>query len=404
MTGGTTRGSEPGRAGLRGLPRSIWALGLVSMLMDTSSEMILGLLPVFLVSVLGASALQLGLIEGIAEATASLTRVASGALSDRLRKRKIPTAIGYGLAAATKPLFALAPSIGWIFAARFVDRLGKGIRGAPRDALIADIAPAERRGASYGLRQSLDSFGAVLGPILAMLLMMGSGDSFRLVFWVAAVPALLSVLVLLAGVSEPGAHRLGDASRAPIRVRDLGLLGSGYWSVVAVGCIFTLARFSEAFLLLRCAELGVPPSGTPLVLAGMNVAYAASSYPAGRLSDRVPRRHLLALGMGLLLASHLVMAVARDVGLAAMGIGLWGLHMGASQGVLAAAVSDAAPPTLRGTAFGIFHLATGLCALFASVLAGALWQHVGPQSAFSVGAGFAAIALALWMLRSARRR
>jgi MFS family permease len=374
------------------------------MLMDTSSEMILGLLPVFLVSVLGASALQLGFIEGIAEATASLTRVVSGALSDRVRKRKLPTAVGYALAAATKPLFALAPSIGWIFTARFVDRLGKGIRGAPRDALIADIAPADRRGASYGLRQSLDSVGAVLGPILAMVFMVQSGGSFRLVFWIAWIPALLSVLVLLAGVSEPEVHRVGDATRPSIRPRELGLLGPGYWAVVGVGCIFTLARFSEAFLLLRSAELGVPPAWTPLVLAGMNVAYAASSYPAGRLSDRVPRRHLLTLGMGLLLASHLVMTAASGIGLVALGVGLWGLHMGASQGVLAAAVSDAAPPTLRGTAFGIFHLATGLSALAASVLAGGLWQSIGPQSAFAVGAGFAALALILWTLRHARPR
>jgi MFS family permease len=372
------------------------------MLMDTSSEMILGLLPVFLVSVLGASALQLGFIEGIAEATASVTRVASGALSDRVRRRKLPTAVGYALAAATKPLFALAPSIGWIVTARFVDRLGKGIRGAPRDALIADIAPADRRGASYGLRQSLDSVGAVLGPVLAIVFMTQSGGDFRLVFWIAWVPALLSVLVLLFGVREPEEHRAPDALRPSIQLHDLRGLSSAYWAVVAVGCIFTLARFSEAFLLLRGAELGVPPAWTPLVLAGMNVAYAASSYPAGRLSDRIPRRHLLAAGLVLLLASHLVMAAAGGIGLVALGVGLWGLHMGASQGVLAASVSDAAPPALRGTAFGVFHLATGLSALAASVLAGGLWQSIGPRSAFAAGAGFAALALALWTVRSGR--
>jgi MFS family permease len=273
-----------------GLPRGIWALGLVSMFMDISSEMIHSLLPVFLVTILGASAVTVGLIEGIGEATASISKLFSGWLSDRLGKRKALTVIGYGLGALSKPLFALAPTPSWVLVARFSDRIGKGIRGAPRDALVGDLAPAGLRGAAYGLRQSLDTVGAFAGPLLAMALMALFADDFRLVFWLAVVPGLIAVAILVLGVREPAQARPLAEARVPIRWSELGRLGRLFWGVVAVGAVLTLARFSEAFLILRAEDTGLSLALIPLVLVVMNVVYAASAYPMGALSDRYDRR------------------------------------------------------------------------------------------------------------------
>ena len=388
---------------LRHIPSGIWALGFVSLLMDVSSEMIHALLPVYMVGVLGASALTVGTIEGVAEATASIVKVFSGSLSDWLGKRKLLAAIGYGLAAFTKPVFPLADSIGWLFTARFIDRIGKGIRGAPRDALVADIAPPHLRGASFGLRQSLDTVGAFLGPGLAIGLMWYTADNFGAVFWVAVVPAFLSFALILFTVREPERPPQLRKVRAPLSRAELKRLGGAYWGVVAIATVFTLARFSEAFLILRASAAGLPVALVPLVLVLMNVVYALSAYPAGVLSDRTDRTTVLIVGLGLLIAADLVLAFAPGLAGVAAGVALWGLHMGFTQGLLATLVADTAPPELRGTAFGLFNLLAGVALLLASVLAGALWDAVGPAGVFLAGALLTGVAMAgLLLLRGGR--
>lgn len=371
----------------------MWALGLVSMLMDISSEIIHALLPVYLVTVLGASMVTVGFIEGIAEATASITKVFSGALSDWLGKRKLLAAIGYGLAAFTKPIFPLAPSVGWLVAARFIDRIGKGIRGAPRDALVADIAPTHLRGASFGLRQSLDTVGAFVGPALAIGLMWLTANSFQAVFWVAVIPAFLAVALLVFAVDEPERPPGLRKVQSPLSVAELKRLGLAYWWIVGIAVVFSLARFSEAFLILRAQAVGLPVVLVPLVLVLMNVVYAFAAYPAGVLSDHVNRITILGVGFSLLIAADLVLGFTNGLAGVAAGVALWGLHMGFTQGLLATLVADTAPPELRGTAYGMFNLLSGLALLIASVLAGALWESVGAESTFFAAALFTAIAL-----------
>ncbi|MDH1299111.1 MFS transporter [Achromobacter sp. GD03932] len=382
------------------MPPGVWALGCVSLLMDISSEMIHALLPAYLVTVLGTSVLTVGVLEGIAEATASVTKIFSGALSDWLGKRKLLAAIGYGLAALTKPVFPLASSVEWLFAARFIDRVGKGIRGAPRDALVADLSPPRLRGASFGLRQSLDTVGAFLGPLLAIGLMWLTADHFRAVFWVAVVPAFLSVALIVVGVSEPERSPALRQVRMPLHPDELRRLGAGFWYVVAVAGVFTLARFSEAFLILRAQSAGVSLTLVPLVLVIMSLVYSVSAYPVGILSDHMNRPTVLAIGLAVLVLADLVLAWSSGIAGVAAGVALWGLHMGFTQGLLTTLVADVAPPELRGTAFGVFNLITGVTVLVASVLAGALWDMGGPQATFLAGAGFALLALAgLWGLR-----
>lgn len=378
---------------LREIPPAIWALGFVSLLMDVSSEIIHALLPVYLVAVLGTSMVTVGFIEGIAEATASITKVFSGALSDWLGKRKWLAVAGYGLAAVTKPIFPLATSVGWLVAARFIDRIGKGIRGAPRDALVADLAPAHVRGASFGLRQSLDTVGAFLGPALAVGLMWLLTDNFQAVFWFAVIPAFLAVGLLVVAVREPERPEGLRKVRAPLSRQELGRLGAAYWWVVAIAVTFSIARFSEAFLILRAQAAGLPVMWVPMVLVLMNVVYALAAYPAGALSDSANRMTVLSLGLGILIAADLVLAAAGGLVGVAVGVALWGLHMGFTQGLLATLVADTAPEELRGTAYGIFNLLSGLALLVASILAGALWDRIGPEATFLTGAGFTALAL-----------
>jgi MFS family permease len=383
---------KPGYA-LSQIPRGVWMLGFVSMLMDISSETIHALLPVYLVTVLGTSMVTVGFIEGIAEATASITKIFSGALSDWLGKRKLLAAAGYGLAAFTKPVFPLAPTVGWLVAARFVDRIGKGIRGAPRDALISDISPAHLRGASFGLRQSLDTVGAFLGPLLAIGLMWWTADNFKAVFWIAVVPAFLSLLLILFAVEEPERPPGIQAATNPLSLAAIRRLGPVYWRVVMVGVVFTLARFSEAFLILRAQNVGLDVMWVPAVLVGMNVVYALSAYPAGVLSDRINRKGLLAAGLVLLAGADLALALLPNLGGVAAGVVLWGLHMGFTQGLFAALVADASPSELRGTAFGFFNLLTGVAILAASIIAGALWDGYGPATTFLAGLVLALVAL-----------
>ena len=383
---------------LRNIPTAIWVLGFVSMLMDISSEIIHSLLPVFLVSVLGASAFTVGLIEGVAESAALIVKVFSGTLSDYLGRRKMLAVIGYGLGALSKPLFAIATSAGMVLTARFVDRIGKGIRGAPRDALVADIAPPGVRGAAYGLRQSLDTVGAFTGPLLAVGLMLTWADDFRAVFWVAIIPGVLAVALLFFGVQEPTRHPR-EKPVNPIHWRELKRLSRAYWWVAAIGAIFTLARFSEAFLVLRAQQGGLPMAWVPLVLVVMNLVYAASAYPFGKLSDRMSHTKLLALGLMVLMVADFVLAYAQSWGVVFVGVALWGLHMGVTQGLLATMVADTAPADLRGTAFGFFNLLSGLTMLVASALAGLLWDRLGPAFTFHAGALFCTLALAAVALK-----
>ncbi len=379
----------------REIPGGIWALGLVSLFMDLSSEMIHALLPLYLVGVLGVSTLVVGIIEGIAEATASIVKVFSGALSDYLGRRKWLAAAGYSLAALAKPIFPLAGDIGWVTAARFIDRVGKGIRGAPRDALIADLTPAGLRGAAYGLRQSLDTLGAVLGPLLAIALMALTADNFTKVFWIAVVPAFVSAAVIIAVVREP--HRAHDmrTPRAPLSRAELRQLSPAYWLVVGISGIFTLARFSEAFLLLRAQSAGLPLTWIPSVMVLMSAVYALSAWPAGVWSDTIGRYRLLFAGFVLLIAADLVLALGLSVATVMIGVALWGLHMGLTQGLLSALVADTAPAYLRGTAFGMFNLVSGIAMLLASIIAGSLWEWAGPEGTFLAGAVFTAVALIL---------
>ena len=386
--------SRPPAANRRALPRSVVVLGLVSLFMDISSEMIHALLPVFLVTVVGASALSIGIIEGIAEATAAFVKVFSGAISDWIGRRKPLLLLGYGLAAACKPLFALATGIGTVLTARTIDRIAKGIRGAPRDALIADVTPVELRGAAYGLRQSLDSVGGVAGPLLAIVLMAATADNFRLVFWIAVIPALVCVALLVFGVQEPARAQPAKARPFPITRSEMARLPRMFWQVTALGAVLTLARFSEAFLLLRAQNVGLALTWVPAILVVMNLVYAASAYPLGVLSDRISRKVMLAAGIGLLIAADVVLALAHNAWAVGAGALLWGLHMGATQGLLAAIVADAAPADLRGTAFGVFNLMSGVALFAASVIAGALWTVFSPAMTFYAGAAFAAVALA----------
>ena len=381
------------KAASQALPRGVIALGFVSMFMDVSSEMIHSLLPIFLVSALGLSTLTVGLIEGIAESTAAITKVFAGVVSDWMGKRKPLVLLGYGMAALTKPLFPLATSAGAVVTARFLDRIGKGIRGAPRDALVADLTPVLMRGAAYGLRQSMDTIGAFAGPALAMVFMALSGNNFRLVFWIAVLPALISVAFVVFGVQEPETHSVGGNRRFPLQRQEIRRLGLKFWLVAALAAILTLARFSEAFLLLRVANVGLAVTYVPVVLIVMNVVYSASAYPFGHLSDRLNRSNILAVGIGFLIAADLVLAAASTPWAVFAGSILWGLHMGATQGLLTTIVAATAPADLRATAFGLFNLVTGGVLLLASVLAGFLWEVYGPAVTFLAGAVFSTVAL-----------
>jgi MFS family permease len=385
------------------IPRTVWALGVVSLLMDLSSELIHALLPLFLVTTMGMSVAAFGVLEGAAEATTMIVKVFSGPLSDWLGRRKGLLLAGYGLAALAKPLFPLASGPALVVIARLVDRIGKGIRGAPRDALVADVAPAELRGACFGLRQSLDTVGAIAGPLCATVLMLAFADRIRSVLWFACVPALLCVAVLAAGVREPLKEGARGQYRPPVRLGTLKSLNARYWFVVATGTVFALGRFSEAFLVLRAQQARFELAWIPLVMVAMNIAYTVSAYPVGRLSDRFDRRMPLALGLVFLVASDVLLGMRASAAAIFCGAVLWGLHMGFSQGILAAMVADTAPDTLRGTAFGVFNLASGVAMLLSGIVAGLLWERYGAPATFFAGAAFAlaSIAMCAWMPRIA---
>jgi MFS family permease len=390
--------NEPQVSVVRRIPRSVWVLGCVSLFMDISSEIIHSLLPMFLLTILGASAGAIGLIEGIAEATAPIVKIFSGTLSDYLGNRKWLAVAGYSLGAVSKPLFAIAPTLGIVVMARIMDRVGKGIRGAPRDALIADVTPQRLRGAAFGLRQALDTVGAFLGPLVAVLIMQTWADNFRLAFWLAVIPGLLAVGLLTFGVKEP-VHE-GQAKGAnPIRWASLRDLDSKYWWVVGIGAVFSLARFSEAFLVLRAMQSGVPIALVPLVMVAMNIVYALSAYPFGKLADTMSHTRLLVAGLVVLIGSDVVLAHGTHWSIVVVGVALWGLHMGMTQGLLATMVAHTAPPHLRGTGFGFFNLLGGIATLASSVIAGQLWERLGAATTFYAGAAFSGVTVVLLLFR-----
>ncbi len=374
------------------IPRGVVVLGLVSLCMDLSSEFVHALLPLYLAAGLGASMLAIGLIEGTAEAIALVVKVFSGVLSDAVQKRKPLVLAGYGLAALTKPVFALAPTLGWVVAARFADRVGKGIRGAPRDALIADITPPEVRGASFGLRQALDTVGAVLGPIAAVAALAAFGGDFRMAFWIAAIPALLAVALIVLGVDEPDRPRTEGRAR-PLALADARRLPSAFWLVTGIAALMALARCSEAFLVLRAADVGLPVGRAPWVMVAMTLVYTAAAYPAGAALDRGRGVAMLHGGLAALVAAHATLAWAGGAIAVFAGAALWGLHMGLTQGVFAAMVAEHAPEDLRGSAFGVFNLAGGAAMLAASGIAGALWDAAGARAAFGLGAVLALLTM-----------
>jgi MFS family permease len=369
------------------LPAGIWALGLGSLFMDASSELVHSLLPIFMASVLGASMITIGLVEGVAEATASITKVFSGVLSDYLGKRKWLVVSGYGLGAITKPLFPLATSVTWVFIGRFVDRIGKGIRGAPRDALVADITPPALRGAAYGLRQALDSVGAFIGPLMAVVLMRLMANDITAVLWAAVVPAVIAVILLMVAIREPEHPQPGE--RVRLTLADVRQLPRAYWGIVLLGAVFTLSRFSEAFLVLRAQNVGLAVGYVPTVMIAMNIAYAGVAYPAGKAADRLSPRMLLVVGLGILIVADLMLAVAMTPALVFVGTACWGVHMGLTQGLLSKLVADTSTATLRGTAFGIFNIVSGGALFVASVIAGSVWSAIGPSATFLAGGIFA---------------
>ncbi|KAF1067801.1 MAG: hypothetical protein GAK45_01562 [Pseudomonas citronellolis] len=385
------------------LPPGIWALGVVSLLMDLSNELIHSLLPLFMVTTLGASPMAVGVIEGVAAAGALLLTLGSGLLSDWLRRRKLLVMIGYALGVLCKPVFPFSTGLGLVFAARIVDRIGLSVRDTPRDALLADLTPAPLRGTAFSLRQSLVGLGACGGPLLAAGLMWLWSDDFRSVFWVAMVPGLFAMLLLIFGVEEPAPLPPREGPRNPLARANLRRLRRPFWWVLGIGVLFALARFSEAFLVLRAHGLGLALSLVPLVMVLMNLVFGLSAAPFGWLSDRIGRYGLLALGLLVLVAADVLLGLSQDWRLAMVGVALWGLHMGMTQGVLAALLADQAPAELRGTAFGLFNLGIGIATLLASVLAGVVWAHFGAANAFYVGAGLAALALLALLLPRLRR-
>lgn len=380
-------------ATLNRIPKGVWVLGGVSLLMDVSSEMIHSLLPLFMATTLGASVIIIGLIEGLAEATALIIKVFSGVLSDYLGKRKGLAMLGYGLGALSKPLFAMAGSSGMVLSARMIDRVGKGIRGAPRDALVADVTPSEIRGAAYGLRQSLDTIGAFLGPLLAVGLMLLWNNDFHTIFWVAVIPGVLSIALLWFGLSEPKTP-VTDKRTNPLRRENLKKLSAAYWWVVGLGALFTLARFSEAFLVLRAYQMDIPLFAIPLVMVAMNLVYSLSAYPFGKMSDSMNHTRMLQAGLLVLIAADITLALSHHWTTLLIGVGLWGIHMGMTQGLLAAMIAHTAPAELRGTAFGMFNLISGIALLLASTGAGILWETLGAASTFYAGAVICALVLA----------
>jgi MFS family permease len=384
------------------LPRNVWVLGFVSLFMDLSSEIYHALLPAFITLVLGLPATALGAIDGIAEATANFAKLFSGRLSDRSLRRKPWIMAGYGLGALSKPLFALATNAPAVLAARFTDRIGKGIRGSPRDAMVADETPAEIRGRAFGLRQALDTVGALLAPLVAVGLMILLASNIRAVFWIAVIPAAISFLLAWLVLTEPERH-LAPIKKSPF-FAGFKRLDKETKRLLQVGFLFSLARFSEAFLILKGIDIGLSEAMSPLTLAIFNLAYVALAFPAGSLSDRMSPRAILIAGMGVLIAGNLVLAETNSFAGVVVGTALWGAHMALTQGIFSRMIADSAPEELRATSFGAFWFTSGVATLLASLGAGWLWDREGPSATFITSAAIAAVALAMLSLLGEERR
>jgi len=380
------------------IPQNVWVLGIVSLLMDLSSEMILSILPIFLVTGLGVSVLTLGLIEGFAEGAASVIKAFSGMLSDYLKKRKILIVIGYGLSTLTKPFFALASTATWIFTARLVDRLGKGIRGAPRDSLIADSTSTKIRGAAYSLRQSLDTLGALLGPIIAIIILYLTTNNFRFVLWFAVIPAVLCIVVLIFGVKETALKKTVLKKKSYFLFKNFLKITPVIWLFFLTVFILNLGHFSEAFLLLRSQEIGLKVSFIPIVFVVMNVAYAIVAVPFGHLADKIGFFIPIVCGFLILVLSNIILALTNGIEWMFAGIIFWGIHLGMTQGLLLAIVAQLSPLELRGTSFGLLHSITGAALFVASLIAGYLWQYYNSGLIFIVSAVITSVGIAFFIL------
>lgn len=375
------------------IPRTVWVLGFVSLLMDISSEMIHALLPLFMAGTLGASAIWIGLVEGIGEGTALIAKVFSGVVADRFGHKKRLVFAGYFLGVISKPVFALAGSMPVVLAARFFDRIGKGLRGAPRDAIVADVTDESIRGAAYGLRQSLDAAGAFVGPLLATLLLLLWTEDLRSIFWIALIPGAACLALILFGVED---NVTPTVNTKRIAWKDLkSVMTPAFVQLVILGTLFSLARFSNAFIVLRAADIGIEHAWIPMAVVLMNITFSLSSYPFGKLADKLNPMKLLALGIVLLALANLLFAYAENYRILAAGIVLFGMHLGATQGIFSTIISEIAPSEVRATAFGIFNFFSGLALLASGLVAGSLWEYMGAQYCFGGGVVFALITLSL---------
>lgn len=352
--------------------------------------MIFPLLPAFLVGVLGASATSLGLIEGVAEGTSALLKLVAGRVADKTGRLKGLTTLGYTISGIAKPLVALATLPWHVLGVRFSDRVGKGIRSAPRDALLAASATEETMGRAFGVHRAMDTAGAMLGPLVAFAILALAPGEYRLVFGLAAIPALLSVFVLIAFVRDRRPESL--PANADPSLAGAGQLGGKFWKLLAIVAVFSLGNSSDAFALLRAQDLGVPAALLPILWFGFNSLYTAVAWRSGGWSDRVGRRRVLVVGLLIYAASYAAFAAAGNVLQVVGAFALYGLYYGFTEGVLRAAIADAVPSNRRGTAYGVYYAVTGGLALVASLGAGWLWDVYGPAVPFGMGAGLALVA------------
>ncbi len=379
------------------LPATVWILGIASLLNDVSTEIIHSVLPLYMVTALGASFIAVGLLEGTAEALASVLKVGAGGLSDLLGKRKALVVSGYALSTLVKGCYALAGDMTMVMIARLGDRVGKGIRVGPRDALVADSTSPEQRGAAYGLRQSLDTVGAVIGPGLSFVLLSLWHMDYKNIFAIAIVPGIIAVLLLLIGVREPE-KRESKSDDKKLHKDLLKRLSPAYWSLVVVSFLFNLGNSSDAFILLKGKEAGLALGMVPLMLVVMNVFYAACAYPAGKLSDKLGRVAMLRVGLLFYALVYLGFAFCNTQWQVWTLMALYGVQLGLTQGTLLALVSDVTDADTRGTAFGMISLVTGLALLPASLIAGFLWQNVGSWATFGAGTVCSVVALIVFSI------